>query len=165
MGFDCAELGDNGALRKGSDLCTTIAHHMREDGPWVDAGENDNVIVQQLTADAEAVGVFGYSFLDQNLDVIEPVSVNGVTPTFEAIASGEYPISRPLYFYAKKVNVEASPAAAGYIAEFTSEQAWGDEGYLTDKGLIPLPIAERLLAAQAARDLVAMTAEQGAALK
>ena len=120
-----------------------ICHTVREDGAYVEAGENDNLIVQKLDANPNAFGVFGFSFLDQNTDVVQGSKVNGVVPEFEEIADGEYPVARPLYFYAKKAHVGVIPGIAEYIAEFTSDRAWGEDGYLADKGLIPMPEAER----------------------
>ena len=112
---------------------------VREDGIWVDAGENDNLIVSKLEANPNALGVFGFSFLDQNADAIKGATVDAVEPTFENIASGDYPVSRTLYYYIKKAHVGVVPGIAEYAAEFSSEAAAGDEGYLVDKGLIPLP--------------------------
>ena len=118
-------------------------HTIREDGAYVEAGENDNLIVQKLEANPEAFGVFGYSFLEQNSDKVQGSLIAGSAPEFETIASGDYPVSRPLYFYVKKAHVGKVPGIQEFINEFTSEQAFGDEGYLTDKGLIPLDEAKR----------------------
>jgi len=122
-----------------------LCHTIREDGAYIEAGENDNLIVQKLNANKDALGIFGFSFLDQNTDKIQGSFVDGVEPKFEAIADGSYPISRALYFYIKKAHVAAIPGMAQFLTEFTSEKAWGNEGYLTDKGLIPMPMAEREL--------------------
>lgn len=122
----------------------SICHGIREDGAWVEAGENDNLIVQKLKADPKSVGVFGFSFLDQNSDVVQGAVVDGVAPEFENIADGSYGISRSLYFYVKSDHVNLIPGIKEYIAEFTSDRAWGEEGYLIDKGMIPMPEAERL---------------------
>lgn len=116
---------------------------MREDGVFIEAGENDNLIVQKLEGNADAVGIFGFSFLDQNADKIKGATVGGVTPTFEAIADGSYGVSRSLFFYVKKAHVGVVPGIEEYVSEFVSEKAAGNEGYLADKGLIPLPKAER----------------------
>ena len=121
-----------------------VCHSIREDGAYVEAGENDNLIVQKLEADPDAFGVFGFSFLDQNLDRLQGSLIDGVAPEFEDIASGDYPVSRSLYFYVKKAHMGQIPGIEGYLAEFTSDRAWGDEGYLTDKGLIPMPEEERM---------------------
>jgi phosphate transport system substrate-binding protein len=120
-----------------------IAHTIREDGAYVEAGENDNLIVQKLEANPDAVGIFGFSFLDQNMDKLQGSFVDGVQPTFDAIADGEYPVSRPLFFYVKKAHAEVIPGIKEYLQEFTSEKAWGPDGYLTEKGMIPMPDAER----------------------
>ena len=121
-----------------------VCHSIREDGAYVEAGENDNLIVQKLEADPDAFGVFGFSFLDQNLDRLQGSLIDGVAPEFEDIASGDYPVSRSLYFYVKKAHIGQIPGIEGYLAEFTSDRAWGEDGYLTDKGLIPMPDEERM---------------------
>ena len=112
---------------------------IRDDGAWVDAGENDNLIVSKLEANPNALGVFGFSFLDQNSDKLKGSTVGGVEPTFDNIASGDYPVSRSMYFYIKKAHIDVVPGIMEYAAEFVSEDASGEEGYLTEKGLIPLP--------------------------
>ena len=121
-----------------------VCHSIREDGAYVEAGENDNLIVQKLETDPGAFGVFGFSFLDQNMDKLQGSIIDGVAPEFEAIAAGDYPVARPLYFYVKKAHVGKIPGIEGYLAEFTSDKAWGDDGYLTDKGLIPMLEEERM---------------------
>ena len=120
-----------------------IAHAVREDGVFIEAGENDNLIVRKLQANPNAIGIFGFSFLDQNADKIQGSKINGITPTFDAIADGQYGISRSMYFYVKKAHVDVIPGIREYVAEFTSEKAWGPDGYLADKGLIPLPDDQR----------------------
>jgi len=120
-------------------LCQAI----REDGAFIEAGENDNLIVQKLVANPKALGVFGYSYLDQNADRIQGSLVDSSPPTFENIASGKYPLSRPLFFYVKKAHIDKVPGIKEYMAEFTSEKAWGTNGYLADKGLIPMSDRER----------------------
>lgn len=128
--------------------CQTI----REDGAYIDAGENDNLIVQKLEANPSALGIFGYSFLDQNVDRLQGSTIQGVEPTFENIADAQYPIARSLYFYVKNAHAGVVPGIREFIAEFTSEAAIGEDGYLADKGLIPLPEdqieAERAAAVQ-----------------
>ena len=120
-----------------------VAHAIREDGAYVEAGENDNLIVQKLEANPKALGIFGFSFLDQNADKIQGSLVNGVAPTFEAIADGKYAVSRSLYFYVKSAHIGKIPGLREFIAEFTSETASGEDGYLSERGLIPLPAADR----------------------
>jgi phosphate transport system substrate-binding protein len=116
---------------------------IREDGGYVEAGENDVLIVRKLEANKNAFGVFGFSFLDQNADKIQGSLVEGIEPAFENIAKGSYPVSRPLFFYVKKAHVGTIPGMKEFVTEFTSEKAWGMDGYLADKGLIPMPDAER----------------------
>jgi len=130
-----------------------IAHEVREDGAFIEAGENDNLIVQKLEANPAALGIFGFSFLDQNADKLKGATVGGVAPEFELIASGDYPISRSLYFYVKKEHVGVIPGISEFVAEFTNEGTWGDEGYLADKGLIPLPQEDRDAIAESAKNL------------
>ncbi|MBU0483137.1 MAG: substrate-binding domain-containing protein [Proteobacteria bacterium] len=120
-------------------ICNTV----REDGGYVEAGENDNLIIQKLEANPRAFGVFGFSYLDQNIDKIQGSVVDGKQPTFEAIADGEYKLARPLYFYVKKDHVSVIPGMTEFLSAFSSEGAWGPDGYLADKGLIPMPTAER----------------------
>jgi len=130
---------------------------IREDGAYVEAGENDNLIVQKLGANPNALGIFGFSFLDQNNDKIQGSYVDGNSPTFENIASGKYTMSRPLFFYVKTAHVGVIPGIKEYLAEFTSEKAWGKDGYLGEKGLIPLPDAERKQVAENVKALKALT--------
>jgi len=142
--------------KKGKKVFKKVAHAIREDGKYIEMGENDNLIIQKLIANPNAVGVFGFSFLDQNADKIQGASINGKAPTFEAIADSSYPISRPLQFYVKKAHVGKIPGIDGYLAEFTSEKAFGEEGYLSEKGLIPMPTAERECNRAAATKLIPM---------
>lgn len=135
------------------DRYKSICHTIREDGAFVEAGENDNLIVQKLEANPDAFGIFGFSFLDQNTEKVKGALVDGIEPTFDAIADGDYPVSRPLFFYAKKAHVDVIPGLRGFLREFTSERAWGDEGYLADRGLIPMPVEERSQVAADVREL------------
>ncbi len=116
----------------------TVCHSMREDGRYIEAGENDNLIVQKLVRNPNALGIFGYSFLEQNDDKVQGSIIEGQQPEFESIADGSYPISRPLFFYVKNAHTASIPGIKEYLEEFTSEAAMGDNGYLLDKGLIPL---------------------------
>ena len=120
-----------------------LCHEIREDGAYIEVGENDNLIVQKLDANPNALGIFGFSFLDQNLDKVKGSRVESNEPSFEKIASGDYPLSRPLYFYVKKAHVGTIPGLEAYMDEFTRERTVGPDGYLVDKGLIPLPDDER----------------------
>ena len=139
--------------KEDKSLYKARCHTIREDGAFVEAGENDNLIVQKLQANPNALGIFGFSFLDQNSDVVQGSKVNGEDPSFENIAVGAYPVSRPLYFYVKKAHVGKIPGIAEYLAEFTSEKAMGDEGYLSDRGLIPLPADEYAQVSDAVKNL------------
>lgn len=125
------------------DRYKQICHSVREDGAYIEAGENDNLIVQKLQANPDAVGIFGFSFLDQNSDKVQGAVIDDVEPTFEAIADGDYPVSRPLYVYIKKAHIGVIPGIEEFLAEFTSDGAWGEDGYLADKGMIPMPEEER----------------------
>lgn len=140
----CKTVGWVKDLKKSdSSAYKALCHTIREDGAYVEAGENDNLIVQKLDANPDAFGIFGYSFLEQNSDSVQGSMINGVAPEFELIAGGEYPVSRSLYFYVKKAHVGVVPGIEEFLGEFTSEDAWGEEGYLADKGLIPMTDAER----------------------
>lgn len=139
--------------KRAKAACQTI----REDGAYIEAGENDNLIVQKLVANPKALGIFGYSFMEENLDKIQGETIDGVVPTFENIADGKYPISRPLFFYAKKAHIDVIPGIKEFIVEYTSEKAMGDEGYLSQKGLIPLPQAKRKQVAADASSLKTLT--------
>ncbi|PCI02605.1 MAG: phosphate ABC transporter substrate-binding protein [Hyphomicrobiales bacterium] len=127
---------DNGAYK-------TLCHTIREDGAFIEAGENDNLIVQKLGANPSAFGIFGFSFLDQNSDTLQGSKIDGVEPEFEEISDGSYPISRSLYFYVKKAHIGKTDGIEEFLKEFANEAAWGEEGYLTDKGLIPMSEEER----------------------
>ena len=120
-----------------------LCHTIREDGPYIEAGENDNLIVAKLLENPKAFGVFGYSFLDQNKDKLQGSFVEGSAPTLKNITSGKYTISRSLYIYVKNAHVGKIPGINEYISEFTSERAFGEDGYLEEKGLIPAPADER----------------------
>ena len=130
-------------LKADKNAFRSISDAMREDGAFVETGENDNLIVQKLQANPNAVGIFGFSFLDQNADVIKGAKVEGVEPTFDAIADGKYGVSRSLFFYVKKAHIGVVPGMLEFVEEFVSDKAYGEEGYLTDKGLIPLTEEER----------------------
>jgi len=131
----------------------SICHTIREDGAYIEAGENDNLIVQKLIKNKNALGIFGYSFLEQNEDKVKGASIDGVALTFDNIANGNYPISRPLYFYIKNSHIGKVPGIKEFIYEFTAEGTWGDDGYLSDEGLIPLNPQARHKMAKSARRL------------
>ncbi|WML90241.1 substrate-binding domain-containing protein [Thiothrix lacustris] len=129
--------------------CTTV----REDGHYIEAGENDNLIVQKLQANPNAVGIFGYSFMDQNRDSLKAASIDGVDISYDAIANGSYKLSRPLYFYVKNSHVDQIKGIKEYMAEFASDAALNADGYLADKGLVALPAAEKSASIAAAAAL------------
>ena len=118
-------------------------HTVREDGHFIEAGENDNLMVQKLVSNPNALAIFGFSFLDQNTDKIQGAIINNISPDFENIASGKYPISRPLFFYAKNAHLNVIPGMKEYVEMFLSDSASGEDGYLSEKGLIPMPAEER----------------------
>jgi phosphate transport system substrate-binding protein len=134
------------------------AHTIRSDGAWVDAGENDNAIVQTLTKTPNALGVFGYSFLENNMDTVKAATVGGVAPTFETISNGTYPVSRSLYIYVKKANIGVTPGLREFVNAFVSDAATGKGGYLQQRGLIPLAPDAHAAQKEAATALTAMTA-------
>ena len=150
----CKKFPDIKAIKKTDKKAfKKLCHTVREDGVYIEAGENDNLIVAKLEANPQAFGVFGYSFLDQNKDKLQGSKVEENAPTFENISSGKYPISRSLYFYIKNAHVGKIPGISEYVAEFTSEKALGNDGYLQEKGLIPAPSAERAAVRTAASGL------------
>ncbi len=129
---------------------------VREDGAYVEAGENDNLIVQKLQANPAALGIFGFSFLEENSSTIKGLEIEGVAPSYETVASGDYKLARPLYVYAKKQHVGTIPGMAEFVAEYVSDKAIGEDGYLSDKGLITLPgdAAEKSRAMALAMDVL-----------
>lgn len=150
----CEKIEAVAALKKSDpDQFKARCQAIREDGAYIEAGENDVLIVRKLEANPSAFGVFGYSFLEQNQDKIQGSKINGVTDTYENIASGAYPISRSLFIYVKKAHVGEVPGIKEFVTEFTSEKAAGAEGYLADKGLIALPQDEAATARKAAAEL------------
>ncbi len=160
MDTGCAAFPAIAAL--GDDDRQVACQTIREDGRFIEAGENDNLIVQKLEANPDALGIFGYSFLDQNYDKVQGSFIDGQAPEFEAIADGSYPVSRPLYIYVKKAHVGVIPGIEEFLSEFTSDAAWGEFGYLSDRGLIPLSDAERsevLAAVQSLENLELMASD------
>lgn len=138
-----------------------VCERMRQDGPFIEAGENDNLIVQRLNADTNSVGIFGYSFLYENTDTLKAVAIDGVLPAFETIADGSYAVSRPLYIYVKNAHIGVIPGLQEFLTEYTSEAAFGEGGYLAERGLIPLPADQR----EAIRTAVAEGAPMAAPTK
>ena len=143
-----------GRSEAGKKEFETIAHTIREDGAFIEAGENDNLIIQKLDQNPNALGIFGFSFLDQNTDKIQGSIVNGAEPTFDNILIGDYPISRSLFFYVKKNHIRMKPSITQFVKEFSSLSAMGEDGYLVEKGLIPLSSEEYKKYKNAGKNLI-----------
>jgi phosphate transport system substrate-binding protein len=137
----CGKDADAKAALKAAGKKAKTCRAMRTDGAYVEAGEQDNLIVQKLQEDTGAFGIFGFSYLDQNSDTLQGAELSGVVPTFEAIADGKYKASRALFFYVKHQHIGVVPGIEAYMTEWTKH--WGDDGILADAGMIPMPQAER----------------------
>jgi len=137
-----------------------LSARIREDGAWVDAGENDNTIVQTLANAPTSFGIFGYSFLEQNGDRIQASNIDGVSPSYDNISNGVYPGSRSLFIYVKNQHEGVAPGLREFVEELTSEDAWGPFGYLAERGLIALPEPVRLQTGEDSRALTPMTMPQ-----
>ena len=148
--------GDKKAFKKMYKADCTA---MRTDGPFIEAGENDNLIVQRLDADPNAVGIFGYSFLFENQDKLQALQIGGVEPSMETIASGEYGISRPLFIYIKNAHRKVIDGMTAFIEEYVSDKAMGDGGYLSERGLVVLPPEELKEVQEGARKAKKMAAK------
>ncbi len=135
---------------KHKDLCTKV----RTDGPYVEQGEQDNLIVQKIAANPNAIGVFGFSFLEENADKIKGVPMSGVVPTYETVANFSYPGARPLYLYVKSAHIKAIKGVAPFVNEFAN--AWGPEGYLKTKGMVVAPEDVRTKNAEIAKAMTVM---------
>jgi phosphate transport system substrate-binding protein len=160
MGAGAEKIDSLKALKeKDSKAFDAIWKAMREDGAYVEAGENDNLIVQKLQANPDALGIFGYSFLEQNAKTIDDVKIDGVAATYETIADGSYKMSRPLFIYAKKSHMDMVPGMKEFIAEYASDKALGEDGYLADKGLITLPADQAKASMEAAKSLAVISAD------
>lgn len=130
-------------------ICTGV----RSDGAYIDAGENDNLIVQKLAQNPNSVGIFGYSFMEENLGKVKGIAINGVQPSYQSISSFKYPGARPLYVYVKNAHAAAIPMVRAFVAEFTKESSFGSRGYLLSLGMVAAPNPVRARAQQAARTL------------
>ena len=147
------------ALKKSDeDAFKAKSHTIRSDGAWIDSGENDNAIVQTLEKTPHSLGVFGYSFLENNMDKVKAAKIEGVAPTFETISNGTYPLSRSLFIYVKKANIGVTPGLREFVDGFVSDAATGKGGYLQSRGLIPLPEADHAAQKAAVKDLTVITA-------
>jgi phosphate transport system substrate-binding protein len=134
--------------------CTEI----RSDGAYVDSGENDNLIVQKIAANPKAIGVFGFSFLEENTDKLKGVPMSGVTPTYETISDFSYPGARPLYIYVKSAHLNAIKGLRDYAAEFA--KAWGPDGYLKRQGMVVAPDDVRAANAEVAKSMTLLDPAQ-----
>ena len=134
-----------------SDKHKAVCTKIREDGAYIEAGENDNLIVQKLEVNPDAIGIFGYSFLEANGDKLRGIPLSGITPTYDTIASYAYPGARPLYIYVKNAHLKAIPGLREFVAEYAS--AWNPGGYLARRGLIAAPHDVRAKSAEAAQKL------------
>lgn len=139
-------------LKKDKKACMVL----REDGAAVEAGENDNLIVQKLEANPDAFGIFGFSYLENNRDKIQATTIDGVEISLASIQDYSYPVARPLFFYVKKAHIGVIPGLQEYLVEFTSDNAIGEEGYLVDTGLVPLEAGKLSRLKADARNLVSM---------
>ena len=142
------------ALKKANEAKhKAVCQGIREDGAFVEAGENDNLIVQKLAANVNTLGFFGYSFLEENTSKLKGVAINGVQPNYQTISTFRYPGARPLFIYVKNAHVRAIPAIRAFVAEFTKESAIGPNGYLKQVGLVAAPNGVRARSQMAARTL------------
>ncbi|MDB2591070.1 substrate-binding domain-containing protein, partial [bacterium] len=129
------------AALKAAGMKAKKCRAMRTDGAFIEAGEQDNLIVQKLNEDTTAYGIFGFSYLDQNSDTLQGAIISKTAPTFENIAGNNYSVSRALYYYVKHQHIGVVPGIKEYLNEWTKH--WGDEGALSDAGMIPMPKSER----------------------
>jgi phosphate transport system substrate-binding protein len=143
MELGALEIPELAALKESdAEAFKNRAHTVRTDGAWVDFGENDTAIVQSLLKSPDAIGVLGFSVLEQNGDRVKGARLGGIDPTFENITSGQYGLARVMYFYVKDQNLPLVPGLAEFVVESVSDAAAGEDGYLIEKGLIPLHEAE-----------------------
>ena len=146
--------------KDGTKTYEKVWKSLREDGAYIDSGENDNLIIQKLEANPNAVGIFGFSYLDQNKAKIKSIMVSGVEATYEGIASGKYPGSRSLFIYVKKAHVGVIPGIKEFLAEYISAKTIGEDGYLISKGMIAMPKEDMEKAAKTSAELTAMAAPE-----
>ncbi|SCW56503.1 phosphate transport system substrate-binding protein [Rhizobium mongolense subsp. loessense] len=140
----CEKTAGMADLKKADEKKYTEAcSRMRQDGPFIEAGENDNLIVQRLESDPNSVGIFGYSFLYENEDKLKDIKIEGVEASFETIKDGSYPVSRPLFIYVKNAHRDVIPGLKEFLEEYTSKSSMGEDGYLAERGLTPLDESKR----------------------
>ena len=139
---------------KSEDEYKATCTRIREDGKYVDSGENDNLIVQKLGANPNAVGVFGFSFLEENKDTLKDVPINGIQATYETVSTGQYPGARPLYIYVKKAHMQAVPGLHAYLNTFAAN--WGPDGVLAKRGMVPAPADVRKKNAETVKSLTVL---------
>jgi phosphate transport system substrate-binding protein len=155
----CLTSGAMQALKKANEAkYTAVCKGIREDGAYITAGENDNLIVQKLEANPGTVGLFGYSYLEENASRLKGISLNGVAPSYATISSFQYPGARALYIYVKNAHLNAIPGIRQLVAEYAREGTFGPKGYLMSAGLIASPDAARSRAAKFATSMTPMTA-------
>ena len=152
----CKKDAEAKAALKAAGMKAKKCRAMRTDGAFIEAGEQDNLIVQKLNEDNTAYGIFGFSYLDQNSDTLQGAVISKTAPTFENIASNNYSVSRALYYYVKHQHIDVVPGIKEYMAEWTKH--WGDEGALSDAGMIPMPKSERAKYKSAMTNLPVLTA-------
>ena len=152
----CKKDAEAKAALKAAGMKAKKCRAMRTDGAFIEAGEQDNLIVQKLNEDITAYGIFGFSYLDQNSDTLQGAVISKTAPTFENIASNNYSVSRALYYYVKHQHIGVVPGIKEYMAEWTKH--WGDEGALSDAGMIPMPKSERAKYKSAMTNLPVLTA-------
>lgn len=156
----CAQIPQIAAIKKADEKkFKALCHGLREDGAFVEAGENDNLIVQKLVASGTAYGIFGFSYLEENQDKVQGSIIEGKEPTYELISSGDYPVSRSMFVYAKKAHVGVIPGLQEFLLEMTSARAMGEDGYMAEKGMITLTEESRKEVADTARTLRTLSAK------
>jgi phosphate transport system substrate-binding protein len=136
---ECKKAAKEAGIELSADDEKKYCKTIRDDGAYIEAGENDNLIVQKLINNPNALGIFGFSFLEENGSTIKAAKIDGVETSFESVSDGSYPISRPLFIYVKKEHYDTVPGLKEFVEEYQSEKAIGEDGYLVDKGLIPIP--------------------------
>jgi len=139
MEHGCAQFPEIEALEEtDEDRAKEVCQRMRTDGPFIEAGENDNLIVQQLETNTGALGIFGYSYVFENMDALQAATIEGVGPNQDTIADASYPVARPLFIYIKNAHRGVTPGLNEYIDLYTQDDTWGPDGYLVERGLVPL---------------------------